>query len=221
MVHPRVVSGKYMEGVFSLDITLVAAIIGALSAIFGVILGSAITGIGNWRERSRRRKNVRRVLSWEHDYNIGILEEFWKKVNQEGQSQGQFDYMKEFERNLRLSEENLDNWGHQMWQNYASEVASALSVDEFNQSYRLHSTLDMLASRQKSFAAIIHGDIGKNGMAAYSYDREKQLHSKSPGAYTPNDAAAVNNANLFVRPLWDECAKIYAICHQISNPIRS
>jgi len=202
-----------------LDSTLVAAYIGAGSAIVGVILGSAIAGVGSWYGRSRRRKNVRRVLSWEHAYNIGMLEEFWKQVNQEGQPQGQFDAVKEFVRNLRLSEENLDEWGHQMWQSYSGEVASALSEEEFNQSYRLHSILDKFSSRRKSFAAIIHGDFGKAGMMAYN--RHQQLQSRSPGAYTPNDTVAIHNTNEFVRPLWEECARIYTICHQIGNPIRS
>lgn len=202
-----------------LDSTLVAAYIGAGSAIIGVILGGVIAGAENWHERSSRRKNVRRVLSWENTYNIDILEEFWKQVNREDQPQGQPDYIKEFERNLRLAEENLDSWGHQMWQNYASEVASALSEDEFNRSYRLHSTLDVFSSRRKSLAGIIYGDFGKTGMMAYN--KEKQLQSRSPGAYTPNDAAAINDINLFVRPLWNECSKVYTICHQIGNPIRS
>ena len=187
--------------------------------IVGVILGSAIAGVGNWYGRSRRRKNVRRVLSWEHAYNIGILEEFWKQVNQAGQPQGQLDAFEEFERNLRLTEENLDDWGHQMWQSYAGEVASALSEDEFNQSYRLHSTLDKFSSRRKSLAAIIHGDYVEAGMRAYN--KQKQLQSSSPGAYTPNDTAAINNTNEFVRPLWEECVRIYTICHQIGNPIQS
>ena len=187
--------------------------------IVGVILGSAIAGVGNWYGRSRRRKNVRRVLSWEHAYNIGILEEFWKQVNQEGQPPDRIDAVKEFERNLRLTEENLDDWGHQMWQSYAGEVASALSEDEFNQSYRLHSTLDKFSSRRKSLAAIIHGDYVEAGMRAYN--KQKQLQSSSPGAYTPNDTAAIHNTNEFVRPLWEECVRIYTICHQIGNPIQS
>ena len=94
-----------------MDSTLVAAYIGAGSAIVGVILGGAIAGVGSWYGRSRRRKNVRRVLFWEHAYNIGMLEEYWKLVNQEGQPQVHFDAVKEFERNLRLAEENLDEWG--------------------------------------------------------------------------------------------------------------
>jgi len=202
-----------------MDSTLVAAYIGAGSAIIGVILGSAIAGVGNWYGRARRRKNVRRVLSWEHAYNINILEEFWKKVNQEVQLPNQLDDEKEFERNLRLSEEKLDAWGHLMWQNYASEVASVLSGDEFNQSYRLHSTLDMFSSRRKSLQGIINGDIGNPGMMAYN--RHLQLQRSSPGAYTPNDSAAIHNTNLFVHPLWDECLSIYTTCHQIGNPIRS
>ncbi len=202
-----------------MDTTLVAAYIAAGAAIIGVILGSAIAGAGNWYGRSKRRRNVRRVLSWEHAYNVGILEGFWKQVNQAGQPQGQLDAVEEFERNLRLSEENLDDWGHQMWQSYSGEVASALSEEEFNQSYRLHSTLDKFSSRRKSFAAIIHGDFGKAGMMAYN--RQKQLQGSSPGAYTPNDTAGIHNTNEFVRPLWDECVRIYTICHQIGNPIQS
>lgn len=202
-----------------MDSTLVTVLISVGPAIAGVILGSAITGVGNRRERSRRRKNVRRVLSWEHAYNMAILEGFWKRVNQGGQVQSKLDYMKEFERNLRLSEEKLDEWGHQMWQNYASEVASALTEDEFNQSYRLHSSLDMFSSRRESLAEIIHGEFGKAGMMAYN--KQKQLQSSSPGAYTPIDTVAINNTNEFVRPLWDECERLYTICHQIGNPIRS
>jgi hypothetical protein len=202
-----------------LDSTLVPAYIGVGSAIGGVILGSIITGFGNWRGRSRRKKSVRRILSWEHAYNIDILEKFWKQVNQEAQPQSQVDPTKEFERNLRFAEVNLDDWAHEMWQSYASEVASALSEDEFNQSYRLHSTLDKFSSRRRSLAAIIHGDFGKAGMVAYN--KQKQLQSKSPGAYTPNDMAAMHNTNEFIRPLRDECIRLYTICHQIGNPIRS
>lgn len=106
-----------------------------------------------------------------------------------------------------------------MWQSYAGEVASALSEEEFNQSYRLHSILDKFSSRRKSFAAIIHGDFAKAGMMAYN--RHQQLQSCPPGAYTPNDTAAIHNTNEFVCPLWEECARIYTICHQIGNPIRS
>ena len=207
------------EGVSFLDTTLVAAYIAAGAAIIGVILGSAIAGAGNWYGRSKRRRNIRRVLFWEHAYNVGILEGFWKQVNQAGQPQGNLAAAEEFERNLRLSEVNLDDWGHQMWQSYAGEVASALSEEEFNQSYRLHSALDKFSSRRRSLAAIIHGDYVEAGMKAYN--RQKQLQSSSPGAYTPNDAAAIHNTNEFIRPLWEECVRIYTICHQIGNPIRS
>jgi hypothetical protein len=202
-----------------LDNTLVAAYIAAGSTVVGVIIGGIITSITGWHGSLKRRKNVRRVLSWEHAYNIGILEEFWKQVNRESQPQGQFDCMEEFGRNLHLSEGNLDDWGHQMWQSYAGEVASVLSEDEFNQSYRLHNTLDKFSSRRKSLVAIIYGDFGKAGMMAYN--KQKQLQSSSSGAYTPIDIATVTNANEFVRPLWDECVGLYTICHQIGNPIRS
>ena len=185
-----------------MDTTLVAAYIATGSAIVGVILGSSIAGAGNWYGRSKRRRNVRRVLSWEHTYNVDILEEFWKQVNQADQQQSRADAVEEFERNLRLSTENLDDWGHQMWQSYAGEVASALSEEEFNQSYRLHNALDKFSSRRRSLSTMIHGDYVEAGMKVYN--RQKQLQSSSPGAYTPNDAAAIHNTNEFIRPLWEE-----------------
>lgn len=201
-----------------MDNTLVAAYIGAISAIVGVILGSVITGLANWQEKSRHRKNVRRVLSWEHVYNIDLLQAFWKQVHQDSQLQKQSQDIKEFERNLRFLETPLDGWGHQMWQNYADEVAFVLSEKEFHQSYQLHTTLDTFSSRRKAFRAILYGDVGNASMMAYH--KQKQLESNSPGAYTPNDVAAIHNTNEFVRPLWDECVRLYTICDQIGNPIQ-
>ncbi|HJT59167.1 MAG TPA: hypothetical protein VJ761_21855 [Ktedonobacteraceae bacterium] len=170
------------------------------------------------RREAARKERVRRILSWEHTYNIDILEKFWKQVNLEAPPKDQLDPTKEFERNLRFTEVNLDGWAHQMWQSYLGEIASALHEDEFNQSIRLHSTLDTFSSRRKSFAAILHGDDGRAGIEAYY--QQKQLQRKSPGAYIPNNMVAIYNTNEFVRPLWDECDRLYTICHEIGNPIR-
>jgi hypothetical protein len=176
-----------------------------------------IAEAGDERE-AVRKESVRRILSWEHAHNIDILEKFWEQVNQEAPSKDQLDPAKEFERNLRFTEVHLDDWSHQMWQSYSGEIASALQEGEFNQSIRLHNTLDTFSSRRKSFATILHGDYGRVGIVAYN--QQQQLQSRSPGAYIPNNMAAMHNTNEFVRPLWEECDRLYTICHQIGNPIR-
>lgn len=202
-----------------MDSTLAAGWINAIAVIIGVILGILITEILRGIEWLIKKKHIRRVLSWEHAYNLSILEEFWEEVNQGGKPQNTLDYMGEFERNSRLSEKRLDSWGHQMWQSHSSEVASVLSKDEFNQSYRLHNTLDKFSSRRSSFAALFNGDnIGKDGMFAYT--KEKNQQSRSPGTSTPNNSAAIYNTNAFFRPLWDECQDLYTTCHKIRNPIK-
>jgi hypothetical protein len=202
------------------QIAIIASVIGVGGVILGVALASIINAFGRKRQERREKRNVRRVLRWENDYNRRNLEDFWRKITLEPPLQGLPEEIA-FDRRQRLAREYLQPWGHAMWQSEAPRLSTVLNPQEFADSYELHARLDRFAARRADIQEILFDT--QLGASADSEFRNRQMQSYTRAlveqAQLEATQQALRNFNERTMQMWNECEQIYTSFHGRGNLI--
>ncbi len=200
--------------------TLLAAIAGSAIGLAGIIVGFALNRIDRLRERSKQRKDIRRVLRWEIDYNLKRLDDFWRKVTLEPPLQG-LPAEIDFEKRLRLSREFLPDWGHMSWKSEAPRLSFALDEHEFGACYELHTALDRFSARCAELKDWFDAEQGHVARGEY-WNRQMQQQAQVQVDFGQLEAAQqkMRDFNQLTMQTWNECDQIINTARQRGNPIK-
>lgn len=200
-----------------MDEALLVAFIGVGGIIVGVILSSVITLIaGRWKE-ARQKRNIRRVLRWENEYNLTTLKDFWWKVTREPAPEGSSEEVA-FEQRLRLATFFLPTWGHMIWQSESPRLSSVLTQEEFAGAYRLHNNLDIFAARRAALQQALDNSTARQLRA--DYERWRDARQKRTAEDVPHVSyERLFNFNMGTFDCWRDCEVICNSAHPLNNPI--
>jgi hypothetical protein len=199
-----------------MDVAILASLIGVGGVIVGVVLAWGF----DKRKQARERRDIRRVLRWENDYNLKALEDFWRKVTLEPPPQRQ-PAETDFEKRARLARGFLQPWGHAMWQSEAPRLSAVLNHQEFAEPYELHTGLDRFVARRAELQNLLFDtQLGAAADGAFS-NRQEQMQAQVQVEIAQLEAAQVilRQFNARTQEMWNECQHIYATCQQRGNPI--
>jgi hypothetical protein len=157
-----------------------------LALVIGAVVGGALTGIMGLKaasdtfrreqedrrqheeaQRQEQARRVRMLLRLENQHNIENLKAFWHTVNFVPPLQGTTDDM-ELEKGRRIAYTPLPNWGHLMWQSLSSLLPGALTEDEIQQMYTLHSQLDQFSAFRADLQQELSSEIAQKMLTTYT-----------------------------------------------------
>lgn len=209
--------------------TISVAIIGAGATLLGVVVGS---GNSWFQERVRAQHvhhNVRLLVQLENDRNLKALAEFWTKVEDEARFShpglGYGDEETVFIKRRNLVAMFLAPWGHLMWESHATQLAAALSRDEIERTYALHSALEVFNARraemQVAFSNARHE--GSDLWPTYESWREQAesvfMQSSRPIPTSPCGESMVG-FNQDTIAIWAACKEIVSHLDVQGNPVQ-
>lgn len=206
--------------------TLLGALIGAGATLLGVIFTGGIAWAQGRARAQRERANVRLLVQLENDRNLKALAAFWtevQSVEHPGSGPGYGDEELAYLKRRKLAGTFLAPWGHLMWESHATQVASALSHDEIEQTYALHTALDMFSTRRAEVQAELAKPENAELWRQYHIwrDQARRALSRSETVPTFSQGSTMVAFNERTAAIWTACDESADVLMARDNPVQA